>query len=114
MQSDLGDHQYDDYEQLLIQEITNKLKARDGQHKTDYDSGMRPRDYMFMYVKAAGALYEMCLSLSKMSRAQGMAVAKTPAEWFKIITDIGLENMVFEQIKLKGERHVQISDKIQD
>lgn len=116
MKSDLGSQEYSDYEQLLIQEITNKLKSRDHQHSTNYETGMRPRDYMFMYVKAAGALYEMCISLSKLSKAQGMAVAKTPADWFKIITGISLENMKFEStsLKLKGEEIVQISDKIQD
>jgi hypothetical protein len=92
--NDLGGKQYSPAEEQLLQLLTNKLKARDKSHFPEdhrldahYIGATRPRDYIPLYVKAAGMIYETARALAQMTHDSRRLQEKGVLSWIETMTD---------------------------
>ena len=92
--NDIG-KKYDSEEQDVIYQLSTYLKNRDREHNPRCLEGIRPRDYMLYYTKAAAALIE----LSKNLATHPGPKQKTPAEWARILTGFTLTKGEFNASK---------------
>jgi len=86
-QNDLGGREYSPAEEHLIHMISTTLRNRD---KTLNDFSFqkprpRPKDYIFLYVKAAGVVFEAARALASLEPPLHME-KKTLGDWLEIIT----------------------------
>lgn len=90
-QNDLGGHEYTDEEQQLIHALAMTLRSR-GQSFEDMNAiisgkGPRPRDYIFLYTKTAGFVYELAKNLEAYPLPPRVP-KKSIHDWLSIVTDI--------------------------
>lgn len=95
--NDLGGHEYTDEEQRLIMALSGVLRGRDKDLSvaTSWaairkDLAPRPRDYIFLYVKAAGFVFELVKNLKAYPLPKPMA-EKSVADWLEIVTGYAFE-----------------------
>jgi hypothetical protein len=89
--NDLGGREYPSLVQDLILRIAMFLKSRDKLHQTVYtDTGTRPKDYMPMYVKAAGVVFETARALAHLNTGKN-AQKKSITGWISTLTGMSLE-----------------------
>jgi hypothetical protein len=91
--NDLGGRIYTPAEQNLIYAVALELKRRDQKTQPVYGPGMvpkgmtplTPKDYMFLYTKAAAIVYETAKTLESF-RGHPLLLPKSVGEWLLIIT----------------------------
>jgi len=85
--NDLGGREYTDAEQQLLHQLALKLKERGPAHNMGTAS---PRDYMDLYVRAAGAIYETARALSAMNVRRKEIHNYNVDGWIRILTGLGM------------------------
>jgi hypothetical protein len=87
--NDLGGRAYTDAEQALLFQLANLLKSRAPAHRTGEIA--RPRDYMDLYVRAAGAVYETARALAAMNLQRRSIIHNYNIDdWLRILTGFGM------------------------
>jgi hypothetical protein len=94
--NDLGGREYCEEEQLILMQLVQKLKARDTEHRSTFtfsDDDVRPKDYIYLYTKAAGVVWEAAKHLAIAGATDKRLAQKPVREWVRILSGIRLENL---------------------
>jgi hypothetical protein len=105
--NELGGHIYSEAEEMLILNIASLLRARDdGLQKAVSHSNIvkglapRPREYIFLYTKSAGFVYELAKNLHAYPPPTGVE-QKSVCDWLTIVLGHSFKSVACEQLTIQ-------------